>query len=231
MRKDLVAQGIDRILAQIADGTWAEGAALPPESQLAEYLDVSRPTMREVVRSLADRGVLDVVHGRGTFVQPIDRWTSMETVIRTLSATTSQRQMGRWLVQVRRMIEVGSTGLAAQNATAEDCARMRASLEDFTAADAAGDVARAAAADMEFHSRVIAATGNPLLNVAIAPLAEALTRSREATSSIPEVRARALHHHQTIAAAIAAGDPTRAKNAMRAHMEQTARDIESFLPE
>lgn len=217
------------MLDGIASGDFRVGEALPAEADLASYLEVSRPTMREVIRVLVDRGVVRVVHGRGTYLNPQDHWTDMATLVAMVSRRMSAREVGEYLVEIRRMIEVGSSGHAARRATEEDLDAMRAELDRFAAASVEDDAATCADADLSFHDCVFRASRNPFLPAIIKPLEAALSESRRRTSEVTEVRDRAAQHHQVIFAAIARGDEEAAKNAMRAHMKQTRDDIIRFL--
>ena len=227
-RRGLVDEAIQGILDRVVDGDFKAGEALPPESDLAALLDVSRPTMREAVRSLSDRGVLHVVHGRGTFVAPQAQWRDLPTLISVLARTTPERDLGLQLIEVRRMLEVGAAGLAAGNRTEDDALRMRTVLERYDEAAGRGDVEEVAAMDIAFHELILEASGNPFLAAIMQPLAEAVETSRRSTAAIPEVRERAQGHHWAILGRIAARDSTGAKNAMRAHMTQTGEDIASL---
>lgn len=226
-RPGLVDQAINAILDRVLDGTFAVDEALPPETELASLLEVSRLTMREAVRSLSDRGVLRVVHGRGTFLTPRDQWRDLPMVIRALARETPKRELGVQLTQVRRMIEVGACGLAADNRTDADVAEMRELLDSYDDAAARGDLDEVVRLDIEFHSAILRASGNPFLATIMTPLAEALHTSRATTAARADVRDRAQGHHRRIAEMIAAGDPDGAKDAMRAHMTQTHDDISS----
>lgn len=229
MRKDLVTEGVQHLLDAIISGEFQPGNALPNEIKLAEYLNVSRPTMREIVRTLANRGVLEVVHGRGTFVTDQDRWTDVQTVVYALSQQLDNKQVGMYLTQLRRMIEVGSAGLAAQNATQEEIEIMQDSLRRYIEADAADDAEKANIADVDFHDAILDASGNPFVRAMVMPLKGALAHSRIETNSISEIRARAIQHHTNILRAIETGDAEGAKNAMRGHMSQTFDDISAFI--
>ncbi|WBT09005.1 FadR/GntR family transcriptional regulator [Corynebacterium sp. SCR221107] len=230
MRTDLVTQGIERIMDAIANGTFQPGQALPPEANLAAFLEVSRPTMREVVRTLADRGVVEVIHGRGTFVTPINRWNDVQSRLDIISRNLDAKTIGIYLTEVRRMIEVGSSGLAANRATEEDIAKMKDALVRYDEATASGNVAATTDADVAFHNALLEATGNPFVSALMIPLAGALATSRRKTNEVAEVRSRASVHHHAIFDAISAGDEQAAKDAMRAHMTQTFDDISAFLP-
>lgn len=225
MRRDLVTEGIEKMVNSIASGHFPEGEALPGEQALADFLEVSRPTMREVVRALADRGVLEVVHGRGTFVLPRSQWRDMETLVEVWRQVLPQPEVNQRLTEVRRMIEVGSCGHAANNRTAEDIEELEACLARFAKAADSGDLEGVNRADVDFHNQILRATGNPFLMAVMRPLEGALADSRRATTADSAVRVRADRHHKKILEAIKAGDAEGAKNAMRAHMDQTWLDL------
>ncbi|MDU7360345.1 MAG: FadR/GntR family transcriptional regulator [Propionibacteriaceae bacterium] len=227
-RARLADEAMDAILNRIVDDTWPPGCALPPETELAAILQVSRPTMREAVRALGERGVLRVVHGRGTYVADVASWTDLPTMIDVLARTTPPRQLGEHLTQLRRMIEVGAAGLAASHRTKEDIEHLTHVLTDYDDASQAGDIDAIVQRDLDFHRQILVASGNPLLAPVMSALDHAARRSRRITSEQSEVRARARGHHRAILKAISDGDPTRAKDAMRAHMTQTAEDLARF---
>ena len=227
MRTDLVTQGVNRLLDAIIAGEFAPGEALPNESNLAQYLEVSRPTMREVVRTLAERGVVQVVHGRGTFVCPQSEWIDVQTLIYAISQQLDKRQVGAYLTQLRRMLEVGSAGIAAEKITYAELAEVQETVDTYRQATDPEEVTRA---DVAFHTKILEATGNPFIKAVILPLQDALSNSRLITNSYPDTRARALHHHETILQALYDHDPQAAKDAMRAHMTQTLEDINSHIP-
>ena len=227
-RARLADEAVDAILDRIVDGTWAPGSALPPETELAAILTVSRPTMREAVRALGERGVLRVVHGRGTYVAEMASWTDLPTIIDVLARTTPPRQLGEQLTQLRRMIEVGAAGLAAVQRSDDDLDRLARCLDEYDEAARAGDIDAIVQRDLDFHRQILVASGNPLLAPVMSALDHAARRSRRITSEQSEVRERARTHHRAILTAISDGDATRAKEAMRAHMTQTAEDLARF---
>lgn len=228
MSTDLVHRAIDDILRRISSGQFPAGSALPPEDELANLLKVSRLTMREAVKVLKDRRVLDVIHGRGTFVLPLEEWTDLSSIATLLTDRVSPKELGLQLTQVRRMLEVGAAGLAAGNRSEEDLARLEQDLRAYEEAHDADDVEAALNSDLAFHRHILAASGNPFVGAIMQPLQATLSLSRRHTSALPDVRERAQGHHRKIFEAIAAGRADEAKNAMRAHMTQTANDIASL---
>ena len=225
MATDLVHNAVQLIVTAIADGRFAQGCARPREAELAEMFAVSRLTMREAVRILSDRGVLDVRRGRGTYVAPQEKWSDPATLIAVLASQTDQRTLGIQLIEVRRMIEVGATGLAATHRTSTDIEHLQHWLAAYSEASQQSDIDAALTADIAFHDAILTASHNPLIPVMMSSLASAVARSRRSTTELPDVRKRAAHHHRLIFEAIAAGDASAAKQAMRAHMTQTRNDI------
>ncbi|MDC4233791.1 FadR family transcriptional regulator [Actinomyces sp. B33] len=225
MRKDLVEQVVDALLDGIAEGRYRVGEALPGEVDLAADLEVSRLTVREAVKVLRERGVLRVVHGRGTYLAPREEWTDLGTVVSMSLRKSSPREVGLRLTELRRMIEVGASGLAALNRRDEDVAALAGLLEVMDRAGAEDDVRTVVAADIAFHDRIMRASRNPYIGVVMSPLERALRSSRVVTASNPRVRDRAQEHHRAIFEAIRDGDEQAAKDAMRSHMSQTRRDL------
>jgi DNA-binding FadR family transcriptional regulator len=231
MSNDRVQAATSKILDAIASKKFKVGEALPPEAELAEWLEVARPTMREAVRTLTERGVLNVVHGRGTFVVPPLEWTDLGSIIWWTSQTSSPRELGMYLSEVRRMIEVGACGLAAERRDATDIERLQKTLVAYDDAIDAGDLEAATQADLEFHQAILSASKNPFLASVMEPLSTAMHDSRFQTTSISEIRDKARKYHSEILYAIEASDAQRAKDTMRAHMTQTRDDIMKHLTE
>lgn len=225
MRKDLVDSVVDAVIDRILDGTYPEGGALPGEVVLSQELDVSRLTVREGVKVLKERGVLEVIQGRGTYVAPRSQWTDLPTIIALTLRESSPRDVGLRLVELRRMIEVGAAGLAAKNRSAEDVAALEALVEEMESSRIADDVMATVEADLAFHRRILLASDNPFLPVVMSPLESALHESRVVTASQPDVQERAQGHHRMILDAIRMQDEEAAKDAMRAHMTQTRLDL------
>lgn len=229
MASDRVTSAVEKILEGIFSGSFTVEKPLPPEKELAEFLDVSRPTMREAVRALSIQGVLGVVHGSGTFVKPMTQWSGIGVIVQAMTRWESPRTLGLKLIEMRRMIEVGACGLAARNRSEADVEQLQQYLELFDRASEAGDVDTVTEVDLAFHDLILMASGNPFLPAVMQPLKTALASSRKHTSSDPKIRERARHHHGDIFAAIRDRDEQAAKDAMRAHMTQTRQDIEAHL--
>lgn len=229
MAQSRVEATVSQLLDAVVSGSVEVGEALPAETVLAQSLDVSRLTLREAVRILTDRGVLRPVHGRGTFVNPASQWTDLESMIALQSQTSNPRDIALDLVEIRRMIEVGASGLAAERHSDEDLDAMEKILAQYQSDHAADDVVATVRGDLAFHDRILQASGNPFLTTVFDPLRTALLAGRTETSAHHAVRVHAMAHHEVILEAIHDGDAEAARAAMSAHMDQTAHDITTYV--
>ena len=107
MAVDMVAGAVKKILDAVVGGTFVEEEPLPAEAELARFLNVSRPTMREAVRTLALGGVLNVVHGRGTFLLPRFRWSELRYLMYVSAHEGNAVEVEAEVLGVEEMIEVG----------------------------------------------------------------------------------------------------------------------------
>jgi len=155
-RAGLIDQVIDQLRAQIVQGTWAIGARIPTEAELAQLTGTSRNTVREAVQSLVHAGLLERRQGSGTYVLANSE----------LAGAVGRRVAGARVVhvlEVRRTLEVGAARLAALRRTDEDIADMRRLLARRNGALAQGRVEEAAALDVALHRSIGQAAHNPVL--------------------------------------------------------------------
>lgn len=212
------------MIAEITGGELPEGAALPPEKDLAARFNVSRGILRESLRGLEERGLVRVRHGRGASVAPSGDWNVLdpEVLQGVLAGERAERARAEW-GECRRVLEVEAAALAARRATDGDVRRLEQALaalqrHEARAGASPGAVAAFADADRHFHEVLLAATGNPSLARLAEPIQEALARTERARWT-PEAMAAAVADHRRIVAAVAEGDADGARAAMRAHLE------------
>jgi DNA-binding FadR family transcriptional regulator len=205
----LVVQVADQFRELITDGGWPVGSKIPGEHALAADLGVSRATVREALRALSLAGLLDARVGDGTYVRARDELSA------ALSRTSRNDRLKNAL-DVRLVLESAAAARAATNRSEADLAAMREALDRRRAADQAGDVAGYVHADAEFHRRLVAASGNPLLARLYDALGGIIVDSIDQTTSLPE-DPRLDDLHVALTYAIEARDGVRA--------EQCARDL------
>ncbi|WP_326624603.1 MULTISPECIES: FadR/GntR family transcriptional regulator [unclassified Streptomyces] len=217
----------EQLLTAIIDGRYPPNSALPPEGELSEQGGISRLTVREAVKQLRAQNVVRVVRGRGTYVNPPDRWTALEPVVRAASRTSGA--LSERLIEARRLIENGACELAASRRTEEDLDALRQHLDVMRKAAEAGDTEQFVKADIDFHDTVMRATGNLFVPLLFEPFGPLLVEGRRETSAVPEIRDNAIAHHVAVLAALESGSPEAARTAMDAHMNQTADDLRAHV--
>src|SRR5438874_90483 len=157
-RANLVDDIVQRLEAAITAGALQPGDQLPPERDLCEQLGVSRTSLRAAVQRLAERGLLSVEVGRGTFVrQPSSRQLSER-----LALLLRLDEDSYWkITEARHVVETQIAALAASRRGDADLQALRAALEQM---DAAMDNALAFVDfDERFHLALAAAAGNEVL--------------------------------------------------------------------
>jgi GntR family transcriptional repressor for pyruvate dehydrogenase complex len=220
-----------QLLQAIIDGRHRPNALLPPEAELAEEADVSRLTVREAVKTLRAKNVVRIERGRGTFVNPPSRWTDLEALLHAAvaSRSTPDGVAPRRLIETRRILEVGAAELAAVRRSDDHLDTLEAEVERMRAAADAGDVDVFVAADIAFHAAVLDAAGNVFLAALYDPLRQLLLTARRQTSAYEEIRRHAIEQHEAVLAAIRDGSSKRAGESMRSHMDQTERDLDTYV--
>src|SRR5690242_3818503 len=98
-RTSLVAEVTEDLLGRIIAGEFPPDSPLPGEIELTTLHEVSRMTVREVIKSLQGRGIVRVERGRGTFVNPLSRWTSLEAVLRATTEGTDDADSAVQLIE------------------------------------------------------------------------------------------------------------------------------------
>jgi GntR family transcriptional regulator, transcriptional repressor for pyruvate dehydrogenase complex len=226
-RSRLRDRATDRILEMVVSGGLSPGERLPPERELCARLNVSRTVVREALNLLEARGLISIEHGRGAVVSG----GNTDAVRDTLGLILRVRPKALWeVLEMRRILEVEISGLAAERATEEDIAAMRVQLERMaTSIDAPEGYAEA---DAAFHVLFARATHNGVLLTMLEPIVDLLRASRRVSAARrPGSALRALGEHEEILRCVEAGDAERARREMRAHLANTAKDIEVVLGE
>jgi GntR family transcriptional regulator, transcriptional repressor for pyruvate dehydrogenase complex len=202
----------DQVAQELSSGTLAAGDKLPSERDLATRWGVSRPVVREVLRSLEERGLIVVSPGRGAFV----REPTATDVVRPLDSLFRRRQATpRDLVEARTMIEPRAAALAAERAEPADLAAMSRALQAFNDSAALLDRARW---DVAFHAAVVRGSHNPVIETLFASIATLTLELMLRSLGDPSVSREGVPLHQEIFEAIRERDPDRARDAMSGHL-------------
>lgn len=205
-------QVVLRIRTMLHSGIIKVGDKLPPERDLAQTFQVSRSSIREAIRSLQEKGIVESRRGNGTFV--VD---AGDIITPFAEAVTEQRIYLLQIMEFRQAIEPMMAGVAARNATLEQLAAIKAIMQEKSLEPPVG---KPWDQDMQFHCAIAEASGNPLFTQALCNAKAALEETREAPLQSPERREKSCVMHKEIFEAIVDGDEALASDAMRRHLAQ-----------
>ncbi|GGE48718.1 FadR/GntR family transcriptional regulator [Actibacterium pelagium] len=211
---------IEQIESMIVDGILKEGRKLPSERELAEAMGISRPKLREALQVLETRGLINVRHGEGSFVASLTG-NAMSPALLALYARHGSAFYD--YLEYRREQEVFACRLAAMRATAPDKERLREILQKMITAWEEGDLETGKQADFDLHVAMVDASQNTTLIHMMASVYD-LTRqgvfyNRDFLRTLDGAGKKLLDQHIEIVEAICSGDPKRAEDAARAHMD------------
>lgn len=197
---------------QILTQHYPPGEKLPSERELAASSGMSRPMVREVLRSLAERGLIEIIPARGAFVRLPN---TMQLADMMGSAARHQRATPRDLVEAREMIESRAARQAAQLASESDVAALRELVRAFDQATTTIDRARC---DLALHAAIARVSGNPVLAILFGALAPMVLELQLQSLGDPTVLRLGGPMHHDIVEAIAQHKPVDAEHAMARHV-------------
>lgn len=178
------------------------GDKLPPERQLADLLEVSRPSLREALHILQAQGLVQIKHGQGTYVQE-------SVVAQELRASVMTKTHGlNELFDAREVLEVPASKWAAEKATKEDFRLLRATLNQIETITSIQpiDFDQLQALDAKFHLTIVGIAGNRFINQTLNVLQDVMRMSMETTLRLPGRSEISRNQHNEILAAIENGD-------------------------
>lgn len=178
------------------------GDRLPPERQLAELLEVSRPSLREALHILQAQGLVQIRHGQGTFVQEPKVAQELRA---SLMATTHGLNE---LFDAREVLEVPASKWAATKASKEDIRQLRATLNqiDTVTSIVPVDFDQLQVLDAKFHLTIVGIAGNRFINQTLNVLQDVMKMSMETTLRLPGRSDASRREHHEIFEAIESGN-------------------------
>jgi GntR family transcriptional repressor for pyruvate dehydrogenase complex len=222
----LVDRVVNEIQRVIMSGQLEPGMKLLPERELADELGVSRTVIREAVRILVAKGLLETKPGVGTLVRQV----TSDQIVEPLSLLLQAQEEGisiEHLHQVRHMLEVEIAGLAAMQATEEDIAELQTVLAEM---ESVTDIPESfAARDADFHRGLAKTTHNPLLIILLDSIRDLMEEVRLLVTRHPDLRKKVMPDHRRILDRVAAKDLDGARQAMEEHLEHARKFQEELL--
>jgi len=213
----LYEQIVEQIERSIVAGKLRPGDQLPTERDLAQQFGVSRTAVREAVKTLTEKGLVESFSGRGTFVTTPRSHNSRKSLDAFFEMENQEN-----LVQLREIIEPEIAVCAATRIEEQQLAMMR---EAVATMDSKMNQPEAyTEADLDFHLALAEAADNPLILSLMDSLVGVLRNQRLGIFGVEGGPERGQLHHKQILEAIERRDPAAAREAMRAHLEQIRRD-------
>jgi len=216
----LYEQIVNQIEKRIVAGELKAGDQLPPENELAKQFAVSRTAVREAIKTLREKRLVEIRPGRGTFITigtPEAVRHSLGHLMKFGSLNGSSS-----LVEVREILEPEIAALAATRITEEYIAAMREAIEIMDTALDNVDVF--VEADLDFHLALAEATQNPFIPILMDSIIDLLREQRKRIGLTPGGLRRGQSHHKKILDAIIQHDPQAARKAMQDHLQQVRED-------
>ncbi len=227
MRRNLCGQVVDDLGRRILAGEVQPGEPLPQEWTLCDQMGVSRTVVREAIKSLAAKGLVDSRAKRGTVVRPSRAWNYLDPEVLQWQVGADAEGHLFHLVELRRTIEPAAASMAAERATEESLKLISDVFEDMRRS--AGNVEDFLAADIRFHVEILHAAGNPFFMPIANVISTSLESSLRVTNRQPEDNYASVPVHAKVLKAICARKAKAAQAAMRALLNDAVGRIESAL--
>src|SRR5215469_16595749 len=216
----LYEQIVMQIEESISGGKLKPGDQLPAERELAQQFGVSRTAVREAVKTLCEKGLVEAYSGRGTFVTS-GKSQSAKHSLHWLVNSGDPQNAG-YVTELREILEPEFTALAAARIEEQQLAMMREAIAvmDRSMQDPHAYIE----ADLDFHLALAEAAGNPLILSLLDSIVAVLREERLGVFAVPGGPTRGQIHHKLILKAIERRNPAKARTAMMAHMRQIRED-------
>lgn len=216
----LYEQIVQQIEESILKGTLKPGDQLPAERDLAQRFGVSRTAVREAVKALREKGLVEAYSGRGTFITNGTSQAIRQSLDMMMKIGPTDGSV--YLAEVRAVLEPEIAALAATRAEEQHIAAMREAFElmDRSRQDPVAFIE----ADLNFHLALAEAAANPLILSLIDPIVGLLREQRMRIFHVEGGPERGQYHHKRILDAVVQHDIDKARSAMRAHLQQVRED-------
>lgn len=213
----------DQIEQRILNGELRSGDRLPTERVLAEQFQASRTAVREAMKILAQKGLVEMRPGRGTIVINGAPEAMQNSIGLVMKLQVGEVGGSDNLVEVREILETEIAALAAARATEDEIAAMREAIRvmDVSLSDADAYIT----ADNQFHRALAKATQNSLILILIDSIVNPLSEQRKHIFAVEGGPERGQFHHRRILESIIRRNPENARAAMHAHLQQVREDV------
>lgn len=223
--KSIPLRIVEQIGYSVAAGRFRPGQKLPSEAELAEIFGVGRSSVREALQALQLLGILEVVHGKGSFL----KGKAAEVFPLSVSwAGFPQRQVALQLMEVREIVEPSAIDIAIERVTPVDIDQMRATLA--AAEESIADPSKYIDLAVSFHGQLIDSAHNDVLSAMFRAIERLYSDVAGSIERTPELSRQYLAQHEQIFKAVAANDARQAKRLLRQHLRDVKRAYGEQIP-
>lgn len=228
MIKNVHGNTVDHLGEAIVCGRYSAGASIPAEPLLCQELGVSRTVVREAIKSLIAKGLVNSGPKVGTRVLTSDYWNWFDPdVINWQSKAGLTPEFLRDLQELRRVVEPAAVRMAAERATAQDIAEIEAAFQGMRhAVEEGGDYVTY---DLRFHQGLLRACRNRMIVHMSRALGALLRTSFEISTSRKDGPRSSLPLHRAVLDAVIARNPAKAEQAVLVLIDGARGDIEAVL--
>lgn len=223
IHKSITEQLVSYFTENIESGNWKVGEKIPSENQLTASLKVSRASVRQAISQLAGIGVLETVHGKGTYL--IDN--EIKDIMSNKSKITAEdcKDVEK-VLEFRRIVESEACYIATQKCSEALIGKLEKSVN--TMKESKEDVEKFVSADIRFHQTICKATENPLLEKSLNRVFEENRRSQQLTRKTFGYH-NGIHYHERILTAMKEKDADEARQAMYEHLQNGIERLKSSM--
>jgi len=227
--KITLSQKIERRIEDaIRDKKLPVGSKLPTEHELCASFGVSRTALREALRRLSARGLIQITKGSGMFITELKIDDAINTLNLYYDLKFDNNLIGQ-IIEVRKIFEPQIAALAAKQRTTEDINLISANLKDFDKCNP-DNTQLEADLDNKFHLLIAKSTHNPIVQVSMEPIYTLLPRMRNLIyANIDGEKATTLEYHTKVFSAIKNQNEAEASEAMTEHLVRTSEVYYKYL--
>mgnify|MGYP006281820675 CR=1 FL=1 len=207
---------IEDIIEKIKSEQFAPGERLPSEKSLSEEFDISRASTREALQKLEVLGLIDIKHGKGSFVSDSPYLKPIQEIVasKLLTADVGVQE----LLETRLYIEQGTVKLASINVSESELSELEKVVGEMDKAVEGNDVESFSELDLKFHLLIGRISGNTLMRRMLRTIRDIMREQQERINRVDGVMSVSQEHHEKILEAIEKKDVESAQRSMADHL-------------